>query len=70
MSLPQKLNRSSYHRGVVLCRHCAAPMYVYRLKPLADEFSVRCPRCGKRAIYTKHAVNVERAHDRRRAARD
>ena len=70
MSLPQKPSTSSYDRGVVSCVHCAAPMYVYRLKPLADEFSVRCPRCGKRAVYTKQAVGVESVRERRRTARD
>jgi ribosomal protein S27AE len=45
-------------------------MYVYRVKSLADEFSVRCPRCGKRAIYAKHAVEVEGVRNRRQTARD
>lgn len=70
MSLPQKPSKSTYDRGVVSCVHCAALMYVYRVKPLADEFSVRCPRCGKRAIYAKHAVEVEGVRNRRQTARD
>ena len=53
---PTKL---TYERGVLACVKCAAPIYVYKLKALPDEFSVRCPRCGDRGIYAKRAISFE-----------
>jgi len=62
--------KSTYERGVIACAKCAAPIYVYRLKSLAEEFSVRCPHCGARAIYDKRALGVESVRERRKKPRN
>ena len=58
-----------YQRGVVTCAKCAAPIYVHRLKALAEEFSVRCSRCGERGIYAKRDMGIEERPERRRKPR-
>jgi predicted nucleic acid-binding Zn ribbon protein len=58
-----------YRRGVVACRKCATSIYVYRLSGLADEFSVRCPRCGTRSHYTRREVAIEELPERRKKPR-
>jgi DNA-directed RNA polymerase subunit RPC12/RpoP len=63
---PTKL---TYERGVLACVKCAAPIYVYKLKKLPDEFSVRCPRCGDRGIYAKRALRRKPARAAQEAAR-
>jgi hypothetical protein len=65
----QRPKRSVYERGVVACRKCAAPIPVYKLKALPDEFSVRCPRCGERGIYLKRAIAIETLPERRKKPR-
>jgi DNA-directed RNA polymerase subunit RPC12/RpoP len=62
--------KTTYERGVVACAKCAAPIYVYKLKALPDEFSVRCPRCGDRGLYAKGALRFESLPERRRKPRD
>lgn len=62
--------KSTYERGVVACTKCAAPIYVYKIKSLAEEFSVRCPRCGARGIYNKRALGVESLRERRKKPRN
>ncbi len=70
MSLLQtRPKKSTYERGVLACAKCAAPIYVYKLKALPDEFSVRCTRCGERGIYAKRALQIESVHERRRKPR-
>jgi len=64
---PAKL---TYERGVLACGKCAAPIYVYKLKKLLDEFSVRCPRCGERGIYAKSVLTIESLRERRKKPRD
>ena len=61
--------KSTYERGAVACAKCAAPIYVYKLKSLAEEFSVHCPHCGARGIYNKHALGVESLRERRKKPR-
>jgi len=72
MSILQKKRpaKLTYERGVLACAKCTAPIYVYKLEKLTDEFSVRCPRCGDRGIYTKHALTIESLRERRRKPRD
>jgi len=65
----QRSRKTTYERGVVACAKCAAPIYVYKLKALPDEFSVRCTRCGDRGIYAKHAISFEIMPERRRKPR-
>ena len=62
--------KQTYERGVLACTKCAAPIYVYKLKKLSDEFSVRCPRCGERGIYVKSALTIESLRERRKKPRD
>ena len=63
---PAKL---TYERGVLACAKCGAPIYVYKLKNLPNEFSVRCARCGERGIYAKRALTIESLRERRRKPR-
>jgi predicted Zn finger-like uncharacterized protein len=65
----QRPKKSTYDRGVVACVKCAAPIYVYKLKSLPDEFSVRCTHCGDRGIYAKRAIGIESLPERRRKPR-
>jgi predicted Zn finger-like uncharacterized protein len=44
--------KKTYQRGAIACDKCAAPIYVYKLKTLPDEFSVRCPHCAVAAAFT------------------
>jgi DNA-directed RNA polymerase subunit RPC12/RpoP len=62
--------KQTYERGVLACVKCAAPIYVYKLKNLPEEFSVRCPRCGERGLYAKRAMTVESLRERRKKPRD
>ena len=52
-----------------MCRKCAAPIYVYRLSAMPDEFSVQCSKCRDRGIYLKRAVVLEELPERRRKLR-
>ena len=65
----QRPKKSFYTRGVVTCRKCAAPIYVYRLSAMPDEFSVQCSKCRDRGIYLKRAVVLEELPERRRKPR-
>ena len=67
--LAQRPKKTMYQRGMVACRKCAAPIYIYRLKALADEFSVHCSKCGDRGIYLKRAVTIEDVPERRQKPR-
>jgi Zn finger protein HypA/HybF involved in hydrogenase expression len=66
----QRPKKSAYHRGVVACRKCAAPIPIYKFKALPDEFSVHCPKCRNRGIYSKSAVIIEELPERRKKPRD
>jgi predicted Zn finger-like uncharacterized protein len=61
--------KKTYQRGAVVCEKCATPIYVYKLKALPDEFSVRCPHCGSRGIYLKRAIAIEEVPERRKKQR-
>ena len=52
-------SRGVYHRGVVVCEKCAAPVHIFRLNALADEFSAQCGKCGYRGVYFKRALKIE-----------
>jgi hypothetical protein len=67
--LSQRPKKAVYERGVVVCRKCASPIPVYRLKGLAEEFSVTCPKCRDRGIYSKRAVGIEILPERRKKPR-
>lgn len=58
-----------YHRGEVACHKCKAPIHVYKIKMLPEEFSVRCPKCGDRGIYRKSVVAVQEMPERRKKTR-
>lgn len=62
--------KQTYERGVLSCTKCAAPVYVYKLKNLPEEFSVRCSRCGERGMYAKSTLTVESLRERRKKPRD
>ena len=65
----QRAKKTTYQRGVVACRKCAAPIYIYRLKALPDEFSVTCAKCGNRGIYLKSEISFQELPERRRKPR-
>ena len=67
---PLYTRRSVYHRGVVICPKCNAPIHVYRPAAVADEFSVSCTKCGTRAFHGKRALKVEELPERRRKPRN
>ena len=62
-------SKSVYLRGAVTCRRCEAPLYVYKLDSLPEEFSVRCGKCGDRGFYAKRALSVQEMPERRRKPR-
>ena len=64
---PKKIN---YQRGMITCQKCAAPIYIYKLKTLPDEFSLRCLKCGDRGFYLKRAVTFEELPERRKKPRN
>jgi len=65
MATSLRHRKSTYQRGVVTCRKCAAPIPVQKLTALADEVSLRCPKCGDRGLYEKRAIVVEEYPERR-----
>jgi DNA-directed RNA polymerase subunit RPC12/RpoP len=69
MALLTSGKKSVYQRGVVTCRKCATPIHFYRLQMLAEEFSLRCPRCSERGLYAKREIGIEELPERRRKPR-
>jgi transcription elongation factor Elf1 len=71
MSMTQETRprKRTYQRAMVACRKCGTPIYVYKVKALADEFSVHCSRCGDRGIYFKRAITIEELPERRKKPR-
>jgi hypothetical protein len=67
--LSQRPKKAVYERGVLVCRKCAAPIYVYKVKGLAEEFSLHCAKCGDRGLYSNRAVTVETLPERRKKPR-
>lgn len=65
----KRQKKTVYPRGEVACRKCAAPIYIYKLTALADEFSVHCSRCGNRGIYLKSAIAIKELPERRKKPR-
>jgi Zn finger protein HypA/HybF involved in hydrogenase expression len=65
----QRPRKSVYTRGMIACRKCAAPIYIYKLNAMPDEFSVQCPKCRDRSIYFKQAVVLQDLPERRRKPR-
>jgi len=65
----QLLKKPVYHRGAVACQKCAAPIHVYKIATLGDEFSVRCARCGARGLYLKREMAIEELPERRKKPR-
>lgn len=63
------LPRAVYQRGVVACRKCRTLIPIQKLNTLPDEFSVRCPHCGDRSLYSKRAVAIQDMPERRRKPR-
>ena len=61
--------KAVYQRGVVACRKCGTPIHFHKLAALAEEFSVRCTRCGDRGLYAKRAIGIEELPERRRKLR-
>ncbi|HEY1472642.1 MAG TPA: hypothetical protein VGF53_01005 [Pseudolabrys sp.] len=64
-----RLRKGVYRRGMIACRKCAAPIYIYKLNAMPDEFSVQCPKCRDRGIYFKHTIVLQELPERRRKPR-
>jgi hypothetical protein len=65
----QYQRKGVYHRGVVACRKCGAPVHVHKLSAVGDEFAVRCVKCGDRGFYSKREMVVEALPERRKKPR-
>jgi len=65
----QRPRKAVYLRGEIACHKCMAPIHVYKVKTLPEEFSVRCSKCGDRGIYRKRAVVVQELPERRKKPR-
>jgi hypothetical protein len=65
----QPKTRAVYHRGVIACGKCAAPIYILRLNALAEEFSVQCRKCGYRGVYFKRLLSIVDLPERRKKPR-
>jgi hypothetical protein len=61
--------KSMYPRGEIICRKCGTPIYVYKLKDLADEFSLHCKHCNDRGIYHNYDIAVKELPERRKKPR-
>ena len=57
--------KAVYRRGVVACRKCGTPIHFYKLATLAEEFSVRCARCGDRGLSARRQIGIEELPERR-----
>jgi DNA-directed RNA polymerase subunit RPC12/RpoP len=68
-TLASSRQKKFYQRGTVHCAKCAAPIYVYKLKALPEEFSVRCAQCGAREVYSNRAVTIFDLPERRKKPR-
>ena len=68
--LAQRQKKTFYQRGTIACQKCAAPINVYRLKKLPEEFSLRCPKCGDRGFYSRGGIAIDELPERRRKPRD
>ena len=58
-----------YERGVVNCPKCLKPIYVYKSKAVADEFSAQCKSCGSRSVFSKMSLKNESLPERRKKPR-
>ena len=61
--------KTTWARGVVECPRCRTANAVYKADAVADEFSVRCGRCGHRGFHRKHEMGVQQMPERRRKTR-
>lgn len=69
VELLKRPGKAVYQRGVVTCRKCGTPIYVYKLKALPSEFSVYCKQCGDRGIYYNQDIAIQELPERRKKAR-
>jgi hypothetical protein len=69
MVTPLRHRKSTFQRGKVACRKCAASIPVQKLTALADQVSLRCPKCSDRGLYAKQAIVVDEFPERRMALR-
>jgi len=69
MSTLLRHRKSTFQRAMVTCRKCAAPIPVHKLTALADELSLRCPKCGDRGFYAKRSIVMEELPEQRRKPR-
>lgn len=65
LAVGNKKKSEVYQRGLVACARCSAPIPIFRLNALAEEFSVHCNGCGQCSIYCKRMLCVEEVPERR-----
>jgi hypothetical protein len=57
--------RGTFSRGTVKCPACAAAVHLYKVEAVGEEFSTRCPGCGRRAFYRYADMAIEQFLERR-----
>jgi DNA-directed RNA polymerase subunit RPC12/RpoP len=65
----QRPKKVTYQRGQVTCRKCGAPIFVYKLATLPDEFSVHCTKCSGRSLYQNREIAIQEFPERRKKPR-
>ena len=65
----QTVLKATWARGVVECPRCRAGNAVNKVDAVADEFSMRCSRCGHRSFHRKHEMGIQQMPERRRRKR-
>lgn len=61
--------RGTFTRGAVSCPKCRAEIPFFRVEAVADDFSLRCSKCGHRGHFRKAEITVQQFPDRRRKPR-
>jgi DNA-directed RNA polymerase subunit RPC12/RpoP len=61
--------RGTFTRGTVLCPTCKAAIHLRHPERVDEEFSARCPGCGRRSFHHRRDMTIEQLVDRRKKPR-
>jgi endogenous inhibitor of DNA gyrase (YacG/DUF329 family) len=61
--------RGTFTRGTVQCPSCRAAIFLRNPERVDEEFSARCPHCGKRSFHNRRDIKIEQLVDRRKKPR-
>jgi endogenous inhibitor of DNA gyrase (YacG/DUF329 family) len=61
--------RGTFSRGTVRCPTCAAVIPLRKADDVDEEFSARCPHCGRRSFHHRCDMAIEQLIDRRKKPR-